>query len=212
MNSSIVEGFLSMNRQAVLDSVLQKLQAGTDPLLILKECQESMEQVGKRFESGEFFLSELIYSAEIFKEVSPILQDRLAGRGAGQKIAGVVVFGTPQGDIHDLGKNIVIAFMRASGFTVHDLGVDVPPQKFIQKLKETPGSILALSALITPALLSMQKVIELLKESGLRERTFVIIGGPVTTDLMCQKVGADARANDAVEGVRFCKQYHASRS
>jgi len=207
MSSPVSEGFLSMNRQVVQDSIQKMLDTGADPLLILQECQKAMEEVGKRFESGEFFLGELIYSAEIFKGVSPLLQEKLVAKGISQGTVGTVVFGTPQGDIHDLGKNIVIAFMRASGFAVHDLGVDVPAPKFIEALQETRASILAMSVLITPALLSMQKIMEFLKKSGLREKTFVIIGGPVASEFVRRKIGADAHAYDAVEGVKFCKHF-----
>jgi len=212
MSTEIIEALLAMKRQQVMDLIQQKINIGENPFAILKACQEAMEQVGKRFETGEFFLSELIYSAEIFKAVSAYLEPMLIGSLREEESRGSIIFGTPQGDIHDLGKNIVITLMRASGFTVHDLGVDVPPQKFIQALKETGSQILAMSAIITPAYNSMRETIELLKEFGLREKTFVIVGGVITNDLVRHNVGADAQTLDPFEGVRLCKEYVAKKA
>jgi len=196
-----------MNRPKVIDLVQNEIEQGTDPFVVLQECQAAMEEVGRRFESGEFFLSELIYSAEVFKAISPSLEKKLAEYRDERDSLGPIVFGTPLGDIHDLGKNLVITFMRANGFVVHDLGVDVPPEKFIDALRETNAPILALSGLITPALLSMKEVIELLKIHGLRDKTLVLIGGAVTTDLACRETGADRRGADAVAAVTLCKKH-----
>jgi methylmalonyl-CoA mutase cobalamin-binding domain/chain len=187
--------------------VEEALGSGVDPLDILKICREAMEEVGKRFESGAFFLSELIYSAEVFKAVSAMLEPGLMARQTAEDTKGVVVFGTPKGDIHDLGKNIVATMMRAQGFTVHDLGVDVPPERLVQEIHKTGAPILALSALITPAFASMKEVITLLKEKGLRKKTFVIIGGGVTTDFSRKEVGADAQTLDPAEAIRLCSTY-----
>ncbi|MCX5914184.1 MAG: cobalamin-dependent protein [Deltaproteobacteria bacterium] len=118
-----------------------------------------------------------------------------------------IVFGTPKGDLHDLGKNIVITFMRANGFRIHDLGVDVPPSKFIDKIKETNANILAMSGLITPVFSSMISVIDLLRENGLRKKTFVIVGGPIMSELVVQKIGADVFGKDPVAGIKLCKDY-----
>ena len=141
------------------------------------------------------------------KAVSAILEPGLTSSQAVGDSEGVVVFGTPRGDIHDLGKNILITMMRAQGFTVHDLGVDVPPERFIEKLNETEAPILALSALITPALVSMREAISLLVERGLREKTFVIIGGGVTTEFARNEVGADAQTLDPTVAMRLCSRY-----
>jgi methanogenic corrinoid protein MtbC1 len=210
MEGNLKGSFLAMKRQEAVDLVQGQLNSGLDPFFILKECQEAMEEVGRRFETGEFFLSELIYSAEVFKSVSALLEPKLKSSWAEEESRGAVVFGTPRGDIHDLGKNIVVTLMRSQGLTVHDLGVDVPPEKLIEKLQETQARVLALSALITPAFASMKETISLLEEKGLRDRTFVIIGGGVTTELARREVGADAQTVDPVEGVRLCKQYLAN--
>ncbi|MGD8227223.1 MAG: cobalamin-dependent protein [Desulfobacteraceae bacterium] len=207
MKEKIKAAFLSMKRFEAIEAVKEAIRSGEDPFAILTACREGMEEVGKRFETGEFFLSELIYSAEVFKQVSDILEPRLLEDLAEADSQGVVVFGTPLGDIHDLGKNLVITVMRSQGFTIHDLGVDVPPQRFIDEIQRTEAPILAMSALITPAFVSMKEVISLLEEKGLRERTFVIIGGGVTTEFARKEVGADAQTLDPTEAIHLCREY-----
>jgi len=207
MEEELKKAFLGMKRQEVIDLVKKEIESGTELSDILKACRGAMEEVGKNFETGEFFLSELIYSAEVFKAVSAILEPGLVSTRNGEDSKGVVVFGTPKGDIHDLGKNIVITMMRSQGFTVHDLGVDVPPEMFIKELKRTDASILALSALITPAFVAMKKAISLLEEKGMRDDIFVIIGGGVTTDFARKEIGADAQTLDPTEAIRLCKEY-----
>jgi methanogenic corrinoid protein MtbC1 len=212
MEKTLKDAFLRMKRQEGISFVEKALGSGADPFEILKICRSCMEEVGKRFETGEFFLSELIYSAQVFKEISAILEPRLMANQVTTESSGKVVFGTPKGDIHDLGKDIVITLMRAQGLSVYDLGVDVPPQRFIEKLQETGASVLALSALITPAFDSMRETITLLDQHGLREKTFVIIGGGVITELVRQDVGADAWTMDPPEGVRLCLDYISQRA
>ncbi|MFH1242991.1 MAG: cobalamin-dependent protein [Pseudomonadota bacterium] len=207
MEERLKQAFLGMKRYEAINIVKEGLESGVDPFEILRVCREAMAEVGKRFETGEFFLSELIYSAEVFKAVSALLEPLLISRERESDSKGVVVFGTPLGDIHDLGKNIVITMMRAQGFTVHDLGVDVPPQGFVDEIQRTEASILALSVLITPAFESMREVISILEEKGLRKDIFVIIGGGVTTELVRQDVRADAQTLDPTEAIRLCMNH-----
>jgi methanogenic corrinoid protein MtbC1 len=207
MEQILEDAFLRMKRPDGIAFVQKAMNSGADPFEILKICRDCMEEVGKRFETGEFFLSELIYSAQVFKEISAILEPRLIANQKSTETRGKVVFGTPKGDIHDLGKDIVITLMRAQGLSVYDLGVDVPPERFIEKLLETGASVLALSALITPAFESMRETISLLDKNGLREKTFVIIGGGVITELVRQDMGADAWTMDPPEGVRLCLEH-----
>ncbi len=207
MDEKLKTAFLGMKRQDAIELVKEALNSGAEPLEILNQCREAMEEVGKRFETGEFFLSELIYSAEVFKAASALLEPALIASPDGEDSKSVVVFGTPQGDIHDLGKNLVITMMRAHGFTVHDLGVNVPPQRFVEEVQRTGASILALSALITPAFDCMKETISLLLEKGLRQNTFVIVGGGVTTELVRKEVGADAQTFDPTEAIKLCKDY-----
>jgi len=212
MEQTLKNAFLDMKRQEGVASVEKALDAGADPFEILRICRECMEEVGNRFETGEFFLSELIYSAQVFKEISALLEPRLIADQKETATSGKVIFGTPKGDIHDLGKDIVVTLMRAQGLGVYDLGVDVPPEKFIEMIRETGARVLALSALITPAFESMRETIVLLEQNGLRDQTFVIIGGGVVTELVRQEVGADAWTMDPPEGVRLCLEYISQRA
>ena len=207
MVERIKAAFLGMKRFEAIDLVKEAIRSGEDPFAILNACREGMEEVGKRFETGEFFLSELIYSAKVFKSISDILEPRLISGIEKEDSSGIVVFGTPQGDIHDLGKNLVITMMRAQGFTVHDLGVDVAPERLVEEIQKTGAPILAMSALITPAFVSMKEAISLLEEKGLRKDTFVIIGGGVTTEFARKEMGADAQTLDPTEAIRLCREY-----
>jgi methanogenic corrinoid protein MtbC1 len=207
MEEILRAAFMDKKRQEGIDFVKTSLAAGEDPLRILKICREIMEEVGNRFESGEFFLSELIYSAEVFKAISTILEPRLLANSEQEKSQGVVVFGTPQGDIHDLGKNIVVTMMRSHGFSVHDMGVDIPAKRLVDEVRKREAPILALSALITPAFVSMKEAISLLEEKKLRQKTFVIIGGGVTTEFARKQIGADAQTMDPIVAMRLCRQH-----
>jgi methanogenic corrinoid protein MtbC1 len=211
MNEKIKTAFLGMKRNVAIETVKEAIQLGADPLAVLKSCREAMEEVGKRFETGEFFLSELIYSAEVFKSISAILEPVLVSGREGEASDGVIVFGTPLGDIHDLGKNLVVTMMRAQGLDVHDLGVNVPPERFLEEVQRTEAPVLAMSALITPAFVAMKEVIMLLEKKGIREKTFVIIGGGVTTEFARKEVGADAQTLDPVEAVEMCRKKGARR-
>ncbi len=199
--------FMDKKRQEAVDLVEKALAAGENPFRILKICREIMEEVGNRFESGEFFLSELIYSAEVFRAIGTILEPGLMANLDQEESQGVVVFATPQGDIHDLGKNIVVTMMRSQGFTVHDLGVDVPAERLVEEVQKREAPVLALSALITPAFVSMKESISLLEQKGLREKTFVIIGGGVTTEFARKQIGADAQTLDPTVAMRLCSQH-----
>lgn len=184
----------------------QALEEEGDPWQILEECRAGMEMVGELYSSGEYFLSELILSAEIFKEVVARLEPLLAREGETAAIARVVI-GTPQGDIHDIGKNLVATLFKAGGFEVHDLGVDVPPPDFIREVSESGAQVVALSGLITPSFESMREVVDSLSESGMREGRFVIIGGGPTTADVRDYVGADAWTLNPKQGVDLCKDF-----
>jgi 5-methyltetrahydrofolate--homocysteine methyltransferase len=207
MEDQLKAAFLGMKRQEAMDIVKAEINRGTEPVAILKACRHAMEEVGRKFETGEFFLSELIYSSEVFKGINTILEPLLKSARENDIVEGTVVFGTPKGDIHDLGKNIVITMMKAHGFVVYDLGIDVPPGKFILELQRTGSSILAMSALMTPTFEAMKEIIKRLKEQGLREKTFVIIGGAVTSEFVRNEVGADAQTLDPTEAIRLCRNY-----
>ena len=212
MEHDLKAAILNMKQQEAVRLAEEAIESKKNPLSILDICRKAMVQIGERFETGEFFLAELIYSAQVFKVISSLLEPHLAAARCQEESKGVVVFGTPKGDVHDLGKNIVIAVMRSFGFTVYDLGVDVPPEKLVDEVKKREAPILALSGLITPAFPSMKRAVELLEENRLRDKTFVIIGGGVTTEFTRKEVGADAQTLDPTKAVRLCSEYLEGRS
>ncbi len=203
---AVARAFTQLRYEEVEELVERAVVEGTDPLRILDECRAGMELVGELYSSGEYFLSELIISAEIFKEVVARVEPMLE-RGTAGPTLGTVVIGTPRGDIHDIGKNITATLLRVGGFEVRDLGVDVSPDAFVREVAESGARVVAMSALITPTFDSMREVVESLAESGLREGRFVIIGGGPTTAQVRDYVGADAWTLNPKQGVDLCRDY-----
>lgn len=203
MTEALSDLILNFKRDAVLEVVERRLGAGEDPLRVLDDCRRGMTLVGERFQEGDIFLAELILSAEIFKEVAGTIEPLLSRLEPGQT-RGRVLIGTLQGDIHELGKNIVITLLRANGFEVHDLGVDVPPAVVAEKTREFQPHVVGFSALITTAFHSMKEAVALLEKAGLRDRVKIMVGGGVTTAKVRDYVGADFQTTDAIEGVSYC--------
>jgi len=166
---------------------------------------EALQVVGKRFQDGDWFLTELVYSGEIAKAAMELLSPLLAV-GTSQQL-GTIVAGTVAGDLHDLGKNIFINFARSAGFAVIDLGVDVDKEKFIGAVKEHSPLALGMSCLLTVTAGEIGKVIEELINKGLRDKIKVIIGGACLTEGFAKDVGADAFAPDAVTGTDIIKKW-----
>jgi len=195
-----------LNFNDVLQKVDRALKEGVAPLQILNDCRAGMNQVGELYSTGEYFLSELMMSANIFKKVVARLEPLLL-KVQGNESIGKVVIVTPKGDIHDIGKDIVATLFKVGGFEIHDLGVDVQPQKIVEAVERTDAKILAMSALITPTFQSMKKTVDLLEERDLRDGRYVIIGGGPTTRAVKDYVGADAQTLDPKEGVNWCRDF-----
>lgn len=177
--------------------------------VVMEGMAKGMEVVGEKYERNEYFLAELIMAGETMKEGMKALEPHLK---AGElKRTGKVVIGTVRGDLHDIGKNIVATLLNAAGFEVIDLGVDVPPEKFIEAIKENSPDILGMSALLTTTMIEMEAIIKELKKAGLRNKIKIIIGGAPITKEYAEKIGADAAAKDAVEGVNICKSWMARK-
>jgi methanogenic corrinoid protein MtbC1 len=202
----IAEALGNLQYQGVGELVERALEGGADPLEILDECKAGMDTVGELYSSGEYFLSELILSADIFTKIVDTIKPLIAER-RGASSEGTVVIGTTKGDVHDLGKNIVVTLFEASGFDVIDLGVDVDPEAFIDEISRADARIVAMSALITPAFGSMKRVVDLMRERDLREGRFVIIGGGPTSEAVRDHVGADAWTLNPVEGIHMCREF-----
>ena len=207
-NNNVVrfkEMFLSFDIDSIKGKAESLLKDGILPSEILGICQSCMEEIGKKFETGDYYLPELVVSGEMFKQVSSALRPFITTSEVQRK--GRIVIGTPKGDIHSLGKDIFRTLAEASGFDVYDLGIDVPPEAFIQKLDETQAPVLGMSALLTTAYAPMQEVIELLEKKACRDQTFVILGGGATTKDIAKRLRADAQTWDAYEGLKIIESY-----
>jgi len=204
----LAQALRDLNEKKVYDLVEQRIKEGVPAMEIVRACNEGMVGVGELFSAGKYFISQLIFSAEILKAVMKRLEPLLKGAEAGQS-AGKVVIGTVKGDIHDVGKNIVITLLRGSGFEVTDLGIDVPAEKFIAALEQTHAKILGLSALLNLAYPEMKHVVDEVVKAGLRDKVKIIIGGTPVNEQVRQFTGADYYAADAVAGVNLCKQIYA---
>jgi len=191
----------------VLNLVKRLLDEGQDPLTIIKDCEQAMRLVGERYEGQEYYLSGLIMAGEIFREVmamvQPLMRPQLAGSSSGR-----VLLGTVQGDIHNIGKGIVEVALRCYGFTVEDLGVDVPPKRFLEQIESNRPDVIGLSGLITVGYESMKETVKLLHERNSPEQPSIpiIIGGGTLNETDCRFVGADFWTTDALEGVRICQR------
>ena len=180
------------------------IEQGIDPVEALeKGLADPLREVGDRFETGEAFITELIASAEVMEAGSEILNKEIARRGADKKSVGRFLIGTVEGDIHSIGKNIVATLLTASGFEVIDLGTDVPTWTFIEKVKELEPDILGLSALMTTTMIKQKEIIGALKDTGLREKIKIIVGGAPVTEEWVKEIGADAAGLDAGSAVKL---------
>jgi methanogenic corrinoid protein MtbC1 len=195
-----------LEEEPLLALVKERLAANDDPMAIIEACREGMQMVGERFAAQEYFVSELVASAELFNEVMSLIGPRLP-EGGDEMPKSKIVFGTVQGDIHDIGKNIVVSMLRCNNFEVYDLGVDVPPKVFVDKVRQTGATIIGLSGLLTVAFPAMKNTIDALKNAGLRDKTRVMIGGGLVDDFVRDMVGADAWGHDAMDAVKLAESF-----
>ena len=206
MNMGLVELLADLKEEEVLRICHQRLETGEDPVLILEECRKALETVGQRFADGIYFIPDLVYSGEILQEVSKMVKPKL-GRKIDVKRLGKVVLGTVAGDIHDIGLNIVDFMLDVNGFEVYNLGVDVPAEKFVEKIKQTGAPVVGLSGFLTLAFDSMKETVEAIKTAGLRGRVKIMIGGGQVDDRVRKYTGADAYGRDAMAGVSLTKEW-----
>ncbi len=205
--TELAQSLVDLKEEKFLELVEQRIDNKDNPLDMIQECNAGMVEVGMRFESGDYFISELIMSSEILKkamvQLKPLLGDLQKGPSKGK-----VVIGTVKDDIHDIGKNIVVTLLKGVGYEVVDLGTDVAADKFVNAIKETGAKVLGLSALLNFTYPCMKEVIEALKEAGIRDQVTVIIGGAPCNEEVRRSVGADHFATDATKGVRICQEVY----
>jgi 5-methyltetrahydrofolate--homocysteine methyltransferase len=206
MAKDLVKTLADLKEQEVIKIVEDRLKANEDPLKILEDARKGMETVGKRFASSEYFVPDLVYSGEILRAVTEMVKPRLSKAGEIKRV-GKIVFGTVAGDIHDIGKDIVVFMLDVNGFEVYDLGIDVPVQKFVDKIKETGAPIVGLSGFLTVAFDSMKQTVDAIKAAGLRDKVKVMIGGGQITEEVRKYTGADAYGKDAIAGVTLAKKW-----
>jgi trimethylamine corrinoid protein len=199
---AVIEG----DPEKALGYARELLNTGFDVKQIVTDVlAPAMRVVGERYERGEYFIADLIASAEAFKQVfDNVLKPRLSSSAASKGV--VAVFGTVRGDIHELGKNIAKALFEAEGFEVIDLGVDVPPERFAEVVESRKARVVGLSALMTTTMVEQARVIEELKRRGLRERVIVVAGGAPVTEDWVRKIGADICGDDAFKALKKVKE------
>ena len=206
MADDLVTILADLKEKEALEIVQNRLAAGDDPLGILDDARRAMETVGKRFENSEYFIPDLVFSGEILQEITDLVKPKLT-KAAEVKRVGKVIIGTVSGDIHDIGKNIVTFMLDVNGFEVYDLGVDVPPQQFVDKIRETDSTVVGLSGFLTLAFDSMKETIEAIKAAGLQDKVKVMIGGGQMNEDIKKYTGADAYGANAMAGVSLAKQW-----
>jgi 5-methyltetrahydrofolate--homocysteine methyltransferase len=183
----------------------QALDENEDPQeLVTKHMIPAMDEMGRRFETGDCFVPELLISARAMKAVLELVRPLLAAKGA--EPLGRVVIGTVKGDLHDIGKNLVASMLEGAGFVVADLGVDVPPEKFVAEARDKKAQLVALSALLTTTMPYMKTVIEALKTAGMREQVKVIVGGAPVTQRYADEIGADGYSDNANGAVGLARR------
>jgi 5-methyltetrahydrofolate--homocysteine methyltransferase len=204
MSDELAKLLSDLKEPEALDYVEKALAAGDDPMDLLGQAKEGMNIVGERFAKEVYFIPDLVFSGEILKGIVKILEPHLK-TGAEKDRLGKVIIGTVDGDIHDIGKDLVVFMLDVSGFEVLDLGIDVPVQKFVDAIKESGSTVVGLSGFLTLAFDSMKYTVDAIKEAGLREQVKIMIGGGQIDDQVKSYVGADAYGRDAVEAVKLAQ-------
>lgn len=206
MSDTLVRAISDMMEDEAIAAARDLLARGADPMAIVDSCAAAMEVVGKRFEAGEYFLPELMMAGELVKQVSDLAKPALQGRRAAAP-KGTVVVGTVKGDIHNIGKDIVVFLLEVNGFRVHDAGVDVDPAAFVKAIQDHTPAVLGLSGLLTVAYESMKSTVEAVKTAGLRDQVKIMIGGAQVSEAIREYAGADAYGPDAIAAVRLATQW-----
>jgi corrinoid protein of di/trimethylamine methyltransferase len=203
LTSSLVEG----EPDETVALTTQALEQGLGPLTIINEgLVPGMDIVGAKFQTGEYFLPHLIIAASGMQQAMELLEPELRARQEVVETLGTVVIGTVKGDIHEIGKTLVGTMLSASGFQVHDLGVDVPTETFVAKVRETGANILGLSALLTTTMTVQREIIDALEEAGIRSQVKVIVGGAPVGQEWADTIGADGYAEDAIGAIDLGKR------
>ncbi len=201
------DAMAALDKDTLLTAVEEELQANRDPLKMLEEARQGLELVGEEFDQGNYFLMELMWAAEIFKDAMVLIRPKLKELHGSTTSKGTVMMGTVAGDVHDLGKNIVRDLLDCSGFEVVDLGVDVPAQVFVEKIKEHKPQVVGMSALLTAAIDEINKTVTAIEEAGLRDSVKIIVGGGIVGEVKRTMLNVDHVTTNANEGVRLIERW-----
>jgi len=205
--AQITTSLVDCDPDLVVAKTKEALAAGIEPLTIIdRGLVPGMRSVGEKFSCGEYFLPHLIIAANGMKQAMQILEPELKARQQAIQSQGTVVIGTVHGDIHEIGKSLVATMLAANGFEVHDLGVDVPVERFVDCVRQTQASLVGLSSLLTTTMVMQKKVIEALAHAGLRRQVRVLVGGAPVSRQWAEEIGADGYAEDAVDAVAVAQK------
>jgi len=208
MSKELVKLVVDLKEQEALDSAAKSLEEGVDPMEIMAFAREGVGMVGEKFKSGVYFIPELVFSGEIMKGIAKLVEPYLkSGKRDARKRLGKVIIGTVDGDIHDIGKDIVVFMLDSSGYEVLDLGIDVPKEKFVEAIKETGSRVVGLSGFLTLAFDSMKETIGAIEEAELRDQVKIMIGGGQIDEQIMNYTGADAYGLDAMEAVQLTNEW-----
>ena len=204
----LVEAIAEMREDEAVALARAMLEGGADPFRVLALCREAMEAVGSRFQSGEYFLPELILAGEMLENIGAMTRPLIQGRsGAEVRKLGRVLIGTVHGDLHDIGKNIVTFMLDINGYEVRDLGIDVPTDKFVEAIREFQPGVVGLSGFLTLAFDSMKETIGAIAAAGLRDQVKIMIGGGQVDETVRGYTGADAFGTNAMTAVSLCRNW-----
>ena len=202
MRQSVIDG----DPDAAAELATKALAAGVDPLAAIDEGYvPGMQHVGEQFRCGDMFVPDMMLAARAMQKGISILEPEMLAQSSQRRVLGRVVIGTAKGDIHEIGKNLVGMMLTASGFEVHDLGVDVAPERFVEKVREIGANVVGVSALLTTTMVGQRAVIAALVDAGLRDGVKVIVGGAPVTRAWADQIGADGYGEDAVGAVTVAR-------
>lgn len=208
MADDLVSTLVDLKEEEALRIVGKRLDEGEEPMKILDDAREALVIVGQRYSDGEYFIPDMVYAGEIVESITQLVKPKLADTATGesQKV-GKVIIGTVAGDIHDIGKNIVVFMLDINGFEVFDLGVDAPAQAFVDKISETGAKVVGLSGFLTLSFDSMKETVQAIEKAGLREKVKIMVGGGVLDDSVREYVGADSFGRFAGDAVAIAKDW-----
>jgi methanogenic corrinoid protein MtbC1 len=207
MSKELVNAIADMKEAEALRIAKEMVEGGSDPMEVLDAARKAMGIVGQRYEEGSYFLPELILAGVMLNQIADMVKPKLAETVEKEERYGKVVIGTVEGDIHDIGKDIVVFMLDVNGFDVLDLGIDVPADKFVEAIEDFQPQVVGLSGFLTLAFDSMKETVEAVKQAGLRNKVKIMIGGGQMSDEIRKYTGADAYGKDAMAGVSLAKQW-----